>query len=489
MKRCLWLFASAVLALGAPAFAHAQDGEPAAATPSGPAEIVGQAGKARAEREMKAAAERAAGTTPEQAAPSEAPAQAAPTEAPAQAAPAQAAPAQSPHGDNPHAGVSPHGGGGPHGGMDLAAAPKPIHEERADPSLPVGTLRVRVVDSSEQPVANAEVVLGIMGADSQRSSKPAVTDAQGVFEFRDLATGEKHAYRVNVPYEGAKYSSNPFRLPPRGGYEVLVRRMPVTRDARTVVLYMGATSLELKEERVQVIQQARVLNLGRSTYVFPQEGTLVALPPDFLNVQTQESMGDQHVTEAKGEGLRVTGSIPPGETSLMWGFDLPLHGEELTFSTGLPWLTFSYRVIADAPEGLQLSVDGMPETFLHNEAGRRFLITEMQRKVGETPFERLSITLRGIPGPGPARWIATALAIGLVLGGLLIMRRPPKAQDDKAHAQRELEEQRAEIAARVRTLDEELAKGAIGPEYHKEQREAAVDELAHLLFERAGTAS
>ena len=87
---------------------------------------------------------------------------------------------------------------------------------------------------------------------------------------------------MNVPYQGAKYSSNPFRLPPRGGYDVTIRRLPTTRDEKLVVLYVGATSVELKDDRVHVVQQVRLFNLGGATYDLSGGGVLAPVDTDGL---------------------------------------------------------------------------------------------------------------------------------------------------------------------------------------------------------------
>jgi hypothetical protein len=322
-----------------------------------------------------------------------------------------------------------------------------------------------------------------MSADSKRSSQDGRTGADGWATFANMPIGERQAYRVNVPYQGAKYSSTPFRLPPRGGYEVQIRRLPVTHDERMVVLYVGATSIELKDDRLKIVQQVELLNLGGATYVFPEAGTLVRFPKGFLAVQTQESMTDQHVSEAPGEGVRVHGSLPPGQATLLWGFDLPLSGSEASFSVEIPWLTFAYRVISDAPPGMTIDVEGMPQPIVHADQGRHFLVTELQRKVGDAPFSRLHVTLRGMPGPGPERWIAAVLALCVVGAGVLGARGARARQ--AAPAGDGLEALKTELLARARSLAEQRQTGEIGPEYHADQLAELETELAALLFEQA----
>jgi len=447
--------------------------EPPPPPPTGPAQIIGGAARARASRELKEATQRGSG-----------PASTAPTANPTPSrnpSPDQN-PSPSPSPD-PHSGSDPHGPAA-HPGMDSGPELPPIATETVEPSLATGTVQVRVLDPAGILAANADVSLGVMEADGTRSTQNAKTNAQGMAEFRGLAVGDKQAYRVNVPYRGAKYSSNPFRLPPRGGYSVEIRELPVTTDDRLVVLYLGATSIELKDDRMKIVQQARLLNLGRATYVFPGEGTLVPLPKGFMAVQSEDAMTDQRVTESKGEGVRVRGSLPPGEVTLLWGFDLPLTGEQASFAIGIPWVAFAYRVISDAPPGMSLSVADLPEPIVHDEDGRRLLVTEIQLKVGDPRLSELRIELRGIPGPGSARWFAAALALALLVGGVVLASKPAAKAERTVERLRadEIETRKRELLERARELAAQRAKEEIGPQYHAEQLELVRDELAALLL-------
>jgi hypothetical protein len=200
--------------------------------------------------------------------------------------------------------------------------------------------------------------------------------------------------------------------------------------------------------------------------------------------QAEEVMTDQHMREEPGEGVRVTGSIPPGEVTLTWGFDMPQTESTAEFSFDMPWITFAYRVLADAAPGLKLEVDGMPAAELHADAGRRFYVTEIVKRVGEPPLRRIHIRLTGIPGPGPMRFVAVGLAL-LVIGlGVLStrQRRPVVAASDDA--QRVLANEKEQLLARARELEAEKARGEIGPEFHREAQQQLEEQLAAVLYEQ-----
>jgi hypothetical protein len=385
---------------------------------------------------------------------------------------------QPPVGDDPHSGVD----GAP------ALARRPIALAEPTPSLPAGSVRVHVLDAKDEPAPNAEVQLGTMTQQSGRSAVAGRTDATGVYTFEKQPTGDKQAYRVNVLYQGAKYSSTPFRLPTDQGYDVAIRRLDTTTDLKELVLYVGATSIELKEERLKIVQQARLINIGSKTYVFPEKGQLIHLPKGAIAFQAEEVMTDQHMREEKGEGLRITGSVPPGEVTLTWGYDVPNTESQAELSFDLPWVTFAYRVLADAAPGLTLAVDGLPPPELHDENGRRFYVSEIVKRVGEEPLRKLHIVLKGIPGPGPQRFIAVGLAL-LVMGIGFFIASKKAGPRDGSSPDRALAEHKARLLARAAELEAERVRGEIGPEFHADALRELEEELAGVLYDQQRLAS
>lgn len=383
---------------------------------------------------------------------------------------------QPPVGNDPHA----HQEGAP------ALARRALSEAQPSADLPVGAIRVKVLDVNERPVSDAELQLGTMSQDSGRTTAPGRTGGDGTFVFSNLPGGDKLAYRVNVLHQGAKYSSTPFRLPPDRGYDVIVRRLDSTKDAREVVLYVGATSIELKDERLRVVQQARLVNIGAKTYVFPEDGTLLRFPKEAIAFQAEEVMTDQHMKEAKGEGMRLTGSLPPGEVTLTWGFDIPQTETTADLNFELPWVTFAYRVLADAAPGLTLTVDDMPAPELHEDRGRRLLVTELVKRVGETPLRSVHIKLAGIPGPGPLRFIAVGLALCVLGLGFVVSRQSEAAAaaGGSVANEHELQLEEERLLARARELEAEHARGDIGPEFHKSQLSELEEQLSGILYEK-----
>jgi hypothetical protein len=125
----------------------------------------------------------------------------------------------------------------------------------------------------------------------------------------------------------------------------------------------------------------------------------------------------------------------------------------------------------------------MPEPWLHTDQGRRFLVTETQRRAGDPPLRRVQIALRGIPGQGNARWFAAATALGLLIAGAALSMR--KRDSEIVRAGTDFEAHKAELLRRARAAQAQHQAGETGPEYYSEQIAALTEELAELLFEQA----
>lgn len=355
-----------------------------------------------------------------------------------------------------------------------------------NPSIPAGQIRIRVVDEHGAPLADQEIQLGIMRQGGDRERTPGRTDATGTFTYTELPTGSGQAYRVNVPRGGATYSSTPFQLPTAIGYDVRVQTQQTVRSDRSLLLVLGQTMLELRDERIHVIQQARLSNLAAATYLFPEGGTRIELPEGYLSFQTQPVMTDQRVVELAGEGVRIEGSLPTGQVTLAWAFDLPVTGSEMDIEIPNPFRTFQYRVISTAPRGMSMDVEGMPQAVRFEDQGQPLLGTEIQRAPDEPAFSTIHVRLRDIPGPSPARLYAIAVASLLLLGGVILFGRKPT--DDRGRAERVA--RRNALLEEAAELERQLASGEIGPETRQSRRAAIVRELAVLFYldERLGTA-
>ncbi len=382
------------------------------------------------------------------------------------------------------------GQGDPHAGVPGAPSrERQLATAAPSPEVPVGSIRVRVVEPSGAPVAGAEVNIGTMGAEGRRERVLRRTDAGGVAIFAGLPTGAVQAYRVNLPHEGANYGSNPFRLPEDQGYDVQLIRLPTTRDPGAVLLVRGELALELREGRLHASQRAQLMNLGEETYVFPPEGLAIPLPEGFTAPQTEPVMTDQKLL-GDARGYRLTGSLPPGAVQLSWAYDLPLAGTSQTVEVPVPFRTYLFRVLSDAPEGASLAVeavtrgaraDGTPvsrfsATEVVENDGRRVFLSQLERTPADPPLIAVRARFSGLPTPGPLRWIASLGALVLALAGGIGAFRAGAAQSGDALASR-----KEALLAALASLESQRAGGQVGPHTWERERARLVDELAATI--------
>lgn len=346
-----------------------------------------------------------------------------------------------------------------------------------DPELLPGTITVEVVDPTGAPASKQAVRLGLMEQSGGRESEACVTDEKGRCSFGDLLTDAQHSYRVNVPHEGATFSSTPFRLDAAKGQRVRVVRLPTTRDGSRVFQVLGRTMIEFRDGRAHVTQEARLANLGDDAYVFAEGGLPIRLPKGFKAFDSKAVMTDQRLA-ATEDGLEISGSIPPGRVDLMWTYDIPIGGTSLSIQQAVPFATMEYQVVSDYVDGMMLEVEGFQVARVHEGADRRFLVAGLMRRPGDAPVDPLRIHMRGIPGGGPLPYLAAAIALIFVLLGAWLLFRP---LDQSAILARVRDARRGELLDEIASLESQRKSETIGPSYYEHRRRELADELAIVL--------
>ena len=379
------------------------------------------------------------------------------------------------HGANPHGqGADPHGGGG--GGMFQA----PEDGAMEDPTLPVGTLEIHIADPSGKPIPNTTVTLGVLhnsvAKGESRKRLTLTTNATGVAKIDNLETGSTVAYRPMVISDGATFSAMPFRMPDKSGMRALLHVYPVVESIeQALVVSQSVIYAEVKDDRVQVQQMFKVYNFGKSAWV-PKD-LVVPLPENFTAFTTQQGMSDVGVDAVPNRGVRIHGTFGPGQHMLEFRWQLPYSGEaEVRFDVGMAPHMAASRVIAPASKDMTLEVPGFPPPQSTSDGmGQRALITEMQLRKEDPTLKSVSVVIRGLPTEGPGKLIATALAAGGLLFGLVLGAQKPSSRDRKS--------ERARILAEIEELERAHLAGDVGPKTYEKARRELLDELARTFAE------
>jgi len=346
-----------------------------------------------------------------------------------------------------------------------------------DAEVPPGTIAVEVVDQEGDPIEGAAVRLGKMEQSGTRQSDACLTDASGRCSFSGLETATTHSYRVNVPHDGARYSSTPFRLDPKSGQRVRITRLPTTTDDSRIFQVLGRTMVEFRDGRARITQEARLANLGDATYVFPNGGLSISLPPGATAFESRAMMTDQRVSGAE-ESFEINGSLPPGRTTLTWAYDIPVRGSTLSIEQSVPFRTMEYQVISDYIDGMSLEVEGFTVARVHEGPDRRFLVAGVMRRPGDPRLDPLVVHIRGIPGGGPLPYLAAGFGFVFLVIGLILVFRP---SDESRVLSKAREARRAELLDEIAALEGDRDAELVGPTFYEHRRRELTDELAILL--------
>jgi hypothetical protein len=137
------------------------------------------------------------------------------------------------------------------------------------------------------------------------------------------------------------------------------------------------------------------------------------------------------------------------------------------------------RVIAEASTQMRINVEGFPPTDIADNQGKRVVYTQRVLKTGDPPLDSVSISIDGLPVPGPGRWYAILIAAALAAVGLLVARDLMQIDDNNNPA---YDRQQARELLLKELVDVERAQqaGDLGPRAYSEAKKTLLDALARL---------
>ncbi len=389
---------------------------------------------------------------------------------------------------NPHDGddgdeEDPHGhGAGGHGAGGMFEAPEDGAVE--DSSLPVGTLEIKIADPTGKPLPNTGVTLGVLynsvAKGESRKRLSLTTNAAGIARIDQLETGSTVAYRPSVGVDGATFAVMPFRMPEKGGMRALLHVYPVVDSIESaLVVTQSVIYTEVKDDRIQVQQAFKIYNFGKSAWA-PKD-LVVTLPESFTAFTSQQGMSDVGVDAVPKQGARIRGTFGPGQHMIEFRWQLPYSGEaEVRFDVGMAPHMAASRVIAPASKDMVLDVPGFPPPQSTNDGmGQRALLTEKQLRREESPLKSVTVVIKGLPTEGPGKVIATLLAGGVLVFGLVLGTRKPSAGGRKL--------ERARLLAEIEELERARRADDVGPKTYEKARRELLDALTRTFADEAAS--
>jgi hypothetical protein len=376
----------------------------------------------------------------------------------------------------------------------------PADQVTPSDALPRGSLAITIADSEGKGVADAAFVLIVhrssvsKGDSTERIER--VTDGEGRFRFDKLEIGSGIGYRVLARRGEALYSTEEFGLRDTGGMTVLLHVYDGSSDLATVPLVIETTiAIDIGDDSFVVQNLVRTLNLGRIAFVGDIE---LPLPEGYKAFQSQAQESEDvsefgpAVVEREGSA-RLIGTYPPGQTEVLYSYQIPLEGSEVQELTlPVPPRSVSTGLMVSSGPTMSLRVNGFPEAEPgRRRDGRRVLQTGkqadlqmgLQAIMAQNSAQTVTVVIGGIPTPGPWRWLAGAIAfLSIVSGGyyLVTMRKEAKrglTADQRADL---LDGQRA-LLEEIAALERARASGEVGPQSYERLRAALLDALARIV--------
>lgn len=181
---------------------------------------------------------------------------------------------------------------------------------RVMPSLPQGTVRVRVVDPNDAPVADQAVDVIKREPGGAETRFPGTTKADGTVDVVvDVASDA--FYQVGVVYDRGPYTSGFFQVDKRGGVGVDLRVFPTTSDYSVLRSVVSFEVDGLENDLARVLQLHDVMVMGDKAF-WPQGGLKLEPARGAKNVSVPPFGGSFLEHDDNAPYATLTEPLPPG---------------------------------------------------------------------------------------------------------------------------------------------------------------------------------
>jgi hypothetical protein len=389
-------------------------------------------------------------------------------------------------------------GPGAGGGAQAFAMGSSTGTAKPEPSVPVKTLEVRLVDEAGRPVPNHPITLGSVDQSQKVDVKHAETDATGVARFTGLTTGRTVGYAAVADFHGLHIGTEPFAMPDDSGVRAEIHALERTSDPSVVTIGEGARIvLQMREDTLQFLEFLPLEN--KSDKLFdPGPGAVeITLPSGFTGGEAGES--DRKIEIRKNHGAAVHGTISPrralGDTDakqagneVTIGFVLPYEGDSKDFAQPMPTGIGLYTLIMEQIPGMEISGPGVGQREAKELNGKKYWVMPGS---AVPPGGVLHFTVTGLPSiDHSGRIISAALTIALILAAFAFGRRPVDETRRAAASERDrLTARRENLFAELVAVERQTRGGsATAPERRRElvgKLEGVYQQLAALDEQRA----
>ncbi len=324
----------------------------------------------------------------------------------------------------------------------MSGIPRPVTD------LPDRAISVRVIRGDlSNNITNQPVQLRV-GSKTLTEK----TDASGRAEFKDLTAGEPVTASTDV--DGEHLESQPFPVPERGGVRLMLvatdkSKGPATEpDAKPVSGEVVITNesrivMQPTEEAIDVYYLLDVSNTARVP-VNPTRMFAFDLPQGAQGATIME--GSSPLATLQKNRLAIPGPFPPGHTFVQVAYELPSTDGTAAIAQAFPANIEQFGVVVKKVGDTAFTSPQVQNQKEMPADGEMYIAGSGGAVAAGAPV-RLNVT--GIPHHSAApRWIALALAIGIIAMGAWGATSP---EDDRAAA---AAERRRLVAKRDRLLND-----------------------------------
>jgi hypothetical protein len=343
---------------------------------------------------------------------------------------------------------------------------------RPDPSLPIGTVSVRLVRGQVSNLVVGKPVEFIVTG----QSRVIPTDATGHAVAAGLAPGA--SVRAVATVGGERIDSQEFQVPPQGGVVIMLvasdtaGAAPMATGAVAGTVTIGGQSriaTQFEDEELQVYYLFDIVN-KLQTPVTTAGPLVFDLPSGAENVTLLE--GSTPRAAAKGSKVTVAGPFAPGVTNLLIAYSIA-PAARVSIRQRLPIAMDQVAVMVEKLGSIVLTSPQLTTIREGSDGGKEFVIGTGP---GLKADDVLSLDISGLPHP--ATWPRdTALALAvvtLVVGAWGAARTGGRSGE--AAARQHLEARRERAFAELLALDARRQAGSVGAD-------EAANRRGHLLAE------
>lgn len=191
---------------------------------------------------------------------------------------------------------------------------------RSVPSLAKGTVRVRIIDGKDQPVAGQQIAVVMRDASQTEVKFPGTTNRVGIATLTGVDVRSDAFYYVRALYDQGPYRSGFFQMDKEGGIAVDLRVFETTQDPAAV---KSAVQHEIRggeNDMAQVYRIFEVVVRGDKAFWVPG-GMQISAPEGAKSVTVLRPAEPWLDHEGKAPYATLSRPIPPGEPthlSMAW---------------------------------------------------------------------------------------------------------------------------------------------------------------------------